>query len=149
LAFAEHSKWEEAEEGFREALQADGTFAPAHNNLGLVLLQKGNLYEAAVQLRAATKLSPRAAEPLLNLARLYNAIGWKHAAISELKKAMELEPAEGQWRFAELDARIDREGGDSGPLQAGLGRETNEPSCPRAVVQKREAEITRREGGAQ
>ena len=49
------------------ALAADGEFGPALNNLGLVRLERGELYEAAVALRQASSAMPRQGEPLANL----------------------------------------------------------------------------------
>lgn len=87
LSFVEEGNYDEAEAAFREALAADLNFAAAHNNLGLVLLQKGRFYEAAREFSYAKKLRPMAREPVINLARLYEAIGWQSVAEKEYQKA--------------------------------------------------------------
>jgi len=87
LAFAEAGDLDAAEEGFREALMADVGYAAAHNNLGLVLLDQGRFYEAALEFDQAKRLAPQAIEPTLNLARLYEAVGWTRLAAEEREHA--------------------------------------------------------------
>lgn len=96
LAFAEKEQLDKAEQAFREALRHDMRYAAAHNNLGLILLGQGKLYEAAVEFRAASNLDSSAPEPVLNLARLYERIGWegeghvqhqRHSELLEMQKA--------------------------------------------------------------
>lgn len=70
----------EAEKEFRESIAFDSSFASAHNNLGLVLLHQGKLYDAAVEFRTANQLNPQASEPLVNLGKLYEAVGWDSPA---------------------------------------------------------------------
>lgn len=84
LAFVEVEQFDQAEHAFREALQHDIRYAPAHNNLGLVLLTQGKVYDAAVEFRMASKLDPSATQPLANLARLYERIGWTKEAQAQL-----------------------------------------------------------------
>ena len=91
LALVDENKVDQAEEAFRLAIQHDERFAPAHNNLGLVLLTQGELYEAAVEFRAASDLDSSAPEPVFNLARLYERIGWERGAALHLEQASDLE----------------------------------------------------------
>ena len=48
----------EAEKLLRDAIAADIFHGPAHNNLGTLLLARGELYEAATNFEAARKLMP-------------------------------------------------------------------------------------------
>jgi Tfp pilus assembly protein PilF len=58
----------EAESLLREALAADLYHGPAHNNLGVVFLRQGKLYEAANEFEWARKLMPGNPDPRFNLA---------------------------------------------------------------------------------
>lgn len=83
LALVEQDKFDLAEGAFREAIGHNFQYTAAHNNLGLVLLQKGKAYEAATELRTAESLDPAAAEPLRNMELLYECIGRTKQAKSE------------------------------------------------------------------
>lgn len=56
-----------AERLLREALTHDLYCGPAHNNLGVVFLKRGQLYEAASEFEWARKLMPGHPDPRLNL----------------------------------------------------------------------------------
>lgn len=58
----------EAERLLRDALTADLFLGPAHNNLGVLLLKQGRLYEAANEFEWAKKLMPGHPDPRVNLA---------------------------------------------------------------------------------
>jgi len=87
LTLVEAGKLDEAEGAFREALLADIGYAAAHNNLGLILLEQGRFYEAALEFDQAKRLAPQAVEPIVNLARLYEAVGWTKLAKEERERA--------------------------------------------------------------
>ena len=88
LALIEEGDIEGAERKFRNALY----YAPAHNNLGLVLLQSQRHYEAACEFDYATKLHPHASEPRENLGLLYESVGRLDRAITEYEMALEIAP---------------------------------------------------------
>lgn len=92
LAFAQSEQWESAGSSFRTALTHDSAFAAAHNNLGLVLLAQSKYYESAHEFAQASSLSPRSVEPLINLGRLYETIGWTKEAIAQYEKVLQAEP---------------------------------------------------------
>ncbi len=98
LTFVEEGKLDLAEAAFREAIAADPRFAPAHNNLGLVLLGKGEFYDAANAFKTASKIQPNAAEPIANLVRLYKAVGWEKEAAKVKSRTRTLK------QLVELDA---------------------------------------------
>ena len=83
---------DEAERLFRRALAEDLYYAPAHNNLGLVLVQTKRHYEAAWEFDYAGKLVPRALEPRGNLGLLYENVGQLDRARLEYEAALEIEP---------------------------------------------------------
>ena len=86
LVFAEKGQLDQAEEAFREAIRHDIRYAAAHNNLGLVLLTQGKIYDAAIEFRMATRLNPDAREPVANLSQMYERMGSERSARKELGK---------------------------------------------------------------
>jgi len=56
-----------AEKLLRESLSLDLFCGPAHNNLGVIFLERGQLYEAAQEFEWARKLMPEAVDPKINL----------------------------------------------------------------------------------
>lgn len=92
LQHVKNGQFAQAEECFRKAVAADLFYAPAHNNLGLVLLEQKKYYEAACQFEYAGKLAPRSAEPRANLGLLFEAVGrWQEAA-GQYEQALAVEP---------------------------------------------------------
>jgi Flp pilus assembly protein TadD len=83
---------EAAEELLREALAADLFFGPAHNNLGVLYLKAGKLYEAAGEFEWARKLMPGHPDPRMNLALTLEEAGKTDEAIQTYKTALEVWP---------------------------------------------------------
>lgn len=109
----------QAEGAFREALSSDPAYAAAHNNLGLVLLESRRVYEAAIEFSLAKKLAPRAVEPRLNLARLYQSVGWDKPAFAECEAALALDPENPDVLGSVAEAAL-RMGGHDSRLEAWL-----------------------------
>jgi Flp pilus assembly protein TadD len=82
----------EAEDCFRKANACDLYYAPAHNNLGLVLLRKKAYYEAAWEFEYAARLAPASPEPRDNLGLLYEHIGRLDQAAAEYEAALAIAP---------------------------------------------------------
>jgi len=82
----------EAEALLREALTADLYHGPAHNNLGVLYLAQGKLYEAAHEFEWARKLMPGHTDPRVNLAIALERAGKIGDAMDAYKAALELEP---------------------------------------------------------
>lgn len=80
-----------AERKFREAIEHDLYYAPAHNNLGLTLLRSRRYYEAAWEFEYAAKLTPHAVEPRANLGLVYEGVGQLDRAVTEYEKAAEID----------------------------------------------------------
>jgi len=81
-----------AEELLREALTADLFCAPAHNNLGVVFLEQGKLYEAAGEFEWARKLLPGHPDPRVNLALVLETAGKTDEALASYEAALEVRP---------------------------------------------------------
>jgi tetratricopeptide (TPR) repeat protein len=105
-----------AEELLREALAADLWHGPAHNNLGVLYLKQGKLYEAAGEFEWARTLMPGHPDPRLNLALTLEKAGRIDEALCTYDAALEVYPnylpavqalARCQVRYARADERTD------------------------------------------
>jgi tetratricopeptide (TPR) repeat protein len=74
----------------REALAADLFHGPAHNNLGVLYLVRGDLYEAAHEFEWARKLMPGHPDPRLNLALTLERAGRIDEALATYETALEV-----------------------------------------------------------
>ena len=75
----------------RRAVELDPQFAEARNNLGVFLLQSGNVEEAVAHLRAAVALSPTWAKPHVNLGDALRAQHNFDEALRELQRGQQLD----------------------------------------------------------
>lgn len=82
----------QAEALLREALTADLFFGPAHNNLGVLFLEQGKLYEAAGEFEWAKKLMPGHPDPRVNLALVMERAGRVDEALAGYGAALEVWP---------------------------------------------------------
>lgn len=83
---------EKAERLLREALTADIFHGPSHNNLGVLFLKRGELFEAAQEFEWARKLLPGLPDPRLNLAMTLERAGRIDEAMDEYRSALEVYP---------------------------------------------------------
>ncbi|MBC7834177.1 MAG: tetratricopeptide repeat protein [Phycisphaerales bacterium] len=83
---------EQAETLLREALTFDLYHGPAHNNLGAIFLQRGDLFSAASEFEWARKLMPGHPDPRLNLALTLEQAGRTDEAITTYATALEVYP---------------------------------------------------------
>lgn len=81
-----------AEELLREALAADLFYGPAHNNLGVIYLKRGELYSAANEFEWARKLMPGQPDPRVNLAITLEKAGQTGDAEDAYRSALEAAP---------------------------------------------------------
>ena len=79
-----------AEALLREALAADLFYGPAHNNLGVLHLGRGELYEAAAEFEWARRLMPGHPDPRLNLGVALERAGRVDEAMGAYAAALEL-----------------------------------------------------------
>ncbi|MFW5829489.1 MAG: tetratricopeptide repeat protein [Planctomycetota bacterium] len=83
---------ERAEELLQRALEYDLYHGSAHNNLGVLLLNKGLLYQAAQEFEWARKLLPGHPEPRTNLAIALHRGGRTGDALESCQSALEVRP---------------------------------------------------------
>ena len=81
-----------AEELLRQALTADLYHGPAHNNLGVLHLNRGNLYEAAHEFEWARKLMPGHPDPRMNLGLTLERAGRVDDALDAYASALDVYP---------------------------------------------------------
>jgi tetratricopeptide (TPR) repeat protein len=91
IRFCEKGRFDKAEKALQEALIADVTFGPAHNNLGKLYFSQGQYYLAAWEFEYAIKLMPHRYEPFCNLGLVYETVGKLDDAISMYSQAYALE----------------------------------------------------------
>ena len=83
---------EQAKKVLRQALDADLYHGPAHNNLGVVLLNQGRLYEAAEEFDWARRLMPGHPDPRINLGVALERGGKVDDALEAYASAIEVYP---------------------------------------------------------
>ena len=83
---------QKAERLLREALTADLYYGPGHNNLGVIYLKQGQLYEAANEFEWARKLMPGHPDPRMNLALTLERAGRIEEALATYGSALEVYP---------------------------------------------------------
>lgn len=81
-----------AEQILRDALVADLYHGPAHNNLGVIHLGRGELYEAASEFEWARKLMPGHPDPRLNLGLALERAGKIDDALNAYAAALDTMP---------------------------------------------------------
>lgn len=86
------SSMNKAEDLLRQALAADLYFGPAHNNLGVIYLQEGKLFEAAGEFEWARRLLPGHPDPRVNLAMTLESAGRSEDAMATYRTALEIYP---------------------------------------------------------
>jgi tetratricopeptide (TPR) repeat protein len=77
---------------FRKAVQLDPKFAEARYNLGLALLEFGNVKEAVGELKAAVGLNPSSSQTHTAMALALTRQGQADAAIGEFEQALRIDP---------------------------------------------------------
>lgn len=81
-----------AEQAFKQAIEADPTFGPAHNHLGKVYFLRRRFYLAAHEFDKASQQMPNRAEPRNNLALTLIEAGKPSDAVEYLREAVSLDP---------------------------------------------------------
>lgn len=103
-------KLDEAEAAFRAVLAGGGGAAYVHNNLGIVLQERGAHEKAIVEFREAARLDPRYAAPRILQGASLLALGRVAEARAALERAVKLDPRE---PLARLQlARVEERAGD-------------------------------------
>lgn len=98
---------DKAESLLRRALTLDLYCGPAHNNLGVLLLSRGDLYGASSEFEWARKLMPGHPDPRLNLALTLDRAGRPNDAILACRAALDVAPEHmpSMQKLAELQIR--------------------------------------------
>jgi len=81
---------DQARSRFEEAIRLDPDDGAAHNNIGVLHLQDGRLYEAAQAFETARKLLPGNPDPRVNLAMTFERAGRIDDAIASCRTALEI-----------------------------------------------------------
>lgn len=92
LALIKDNRGEEAEEPLRRTLAIRADHAPALNNLGLILLSRGDVGEAIELFRQAIRVRPQYARPYNNLGVAYLRQGRTDWAIAQFRRALLVTP---------------------------------------------------------
>lgn len=75
MAYMDTQRIEDSERTFKWLLATDAHYAPAHNGLGLVAVQKHDMLAARRYFEQAAQFDPNLLEAQLNLGRIYKNIG--------------------------------------------------------------------------
>jgi tetratricopeptide (TPR) repeat protein len=94
LTWRQAEVWHDSETLWRHALAIDQKSSFAHNNLGLVLAERGELQQAIQHLREAVQLDPAFAEAYNNLGDFLAKHGSLEEAIEQFRKAILIKPAD-------------------------------------------------------
>ena len=78
---------------FNAALAADEQYGPAHNNLGLLHYDRGELYDSVLSFERATELMPGDPTVFYNLGLALEAGGRVHEAMDLYWQAVEMDPS--------------------------------------------------------
>jgi Tfp pilus assembly protein PilF len=127
IAQINQNKYPDAEKLLKEALDADVTYGPAHNNLGKVYFQEHQLYLAAWEFQYASKLMPDVPEPRNNLGLVLESVGKLDEAVGCYDEALKMGPDNAQFLGNDARARYrrgDRDGYLRSMLQDLLLRDT-------------------------
>jgi tetratricopeptide (TPR) repeat protein len=107
---------DEAEKAFRDVLAKGGTTAYVHNNLGIVLQERGRHEKAVVEFREAVRLDPRYPAPRILLGSSLLALGRVSEARTQLERAVKLAPKEPLARL-QLARVLERAGDWTGAVE--------------------------------
>jgi tetratricopeptide (TPR) repeat protein len=84
--------WQQAEAYYGQCLQRNPTHAECYRGLAVLLVEKGRSQEAFRLVESWASRSPGAADPRIELARLYDELGNPETAKERLVEAVQLEP---------------------------------------------------------
>jgi tetratricopeptide (TPR) repeat protein len=92
LTWGQTQIWHDSESLWRHALAVDEKSSIAHNNLGLVLAERGKLEEAINEFRRALEIDPLFVEGHTNLGNFLAQRGSPEEAIAHLQQALAIDP---------------------------------------------------------
>jgi tetratricopeptide (TPR) repeat protein len=109
-------KLDEAEKAFRAVLAKGGRAAYVHNNLGIVLQERGQHEKAVAEFREAVRLDPRYVAPQILLGSSLLALGRVSEARTQLRRTVKLAPREPLARL-QLAKVLERAGDWTGAVE--------------------------------
>lgn len=92
LTWGQTQIWHDSETLWRHALAVDEVSSIAHNDLGLVLAERGALEEAIKHFRRAVEIDEAFFEARTNLGHFLALQGARQEAIDQLRRVLEIEP---------------------------------------------------------
>jgi tetratricopeptide (TPR) repeat protein len=92
LSWHQTQIWHDSEKLWRHALALDERSSFAHNNLGLVLAERGESRSAINEFRRAVQIDPVFVEAHTNLGHFLALQGARREAIAHLRQALEVDP---------------------------------------------------------
>jgi tetratricopeptide (TPR) repeat protein len=125
-------KLDEAERAFRSVLAKGGRAAYVHNNLGIVLQERGQHEKALAQFREAIRLDPRYPAPRILLGSSLLALGRTNEARAALERAVKLAPQEPLARL-QLAKVLERTGDWTGAVEQYRALKEAKPDEPEYV----------------
>ena len=90
----ENDKRDYAEEKLLAAIEADPQYGPAHNNLGLLHFDNGDLYRSVLAFERAMELMPQDPTVYYNLGLALETAGRREDALNLYWQAVEIDPTE-------------------------------------------------------
>lgn len=115
VAYHRQAQNEPAEKAYRHAIGLDRMLAPAHTNLGLLLLEAGDAEAASGHLSYSLRLRPDSTNTQFLLGRAYRRLGILNKAAVLLRHAIAQEPARAEF-LAELAGLLLDQGDVAGSL---------------------------------
>ncbi|HUO09025.1 MAG TPA: tetratricopeptide repeat protein [Phycisphaerae bacterium] len=99
-----------AREWFQKAIAADSYYGPAYNNLGIVLLNEGEYFEAAKAFDQAIRNMPNNPEPRVNLGLVYEDADQLEKARDQYQQALTVAPEsiDALQALTRVQVRLDR-----------------------------------------
>ncbi len=125
-------KLDDAEKAFRFVLAKGGRAAYVHNNLGIVLQERGQHEKAVAQFREAIRLDPRYPAPRILLGSSLLALGRTSEARAALERAVKLVPREPLARL-QLARVLERAGDWTGAVEQYRALKELKPDEPEHV----------------
>lgn len=92
LALSAKGKSEEALQEYRNALELDDQLYAAWNNMGQLLMDKGNYADAVAAFQIAAGIEPSDPRPLYNTGLAYQRVGWASDAYTSYDRALTRDP---------------------------------------------------------
>jgi protein O-mannosyl-transferase len=115
LTWHQSQVWKDSERLWRHALSIEERSSFAHNNLGLVLADRGALPQAVNEFRRAVQIDPAFLEAHTNLGNFLAQIGSREEALAHLHQALQIDPMSANARNTLGNILI-----DSGELEQAL-----------------------------